>query len=741
MSQMHIDGRWMDCQSTEEFGKIGVREICDFGVTPGQPHKKLLIRRISWPQAAAPGSPPLPLTVQRVAEGAKLGWRPALDKTYHLMLPQSSGPAQPHPCRVYQQDVTDLVPFKQAVLQALREGRLERFLSLFLNACSALEELGKTCGATGQPVPLQLPESLAVGPAGQVIPLDAEIRLGSAMPAGGAAGQLYQSWFGSEGGRGLAGTAEASVLHVRALRAFMQQLLGQAGKQVPASAAVAPAQIMQRMTQLNQNASLDDFDDWIRQNAGRWELTIEEPAAASPTSQPAPRPPAGPPPIPVTPASAGRTGPLLRRASLVANAVLLLILLLLLILWPRGSKAVPGSDGTAGDGKKSAPLLEARTLLFSSYCVVFPIQGTISDKVRAALDAMLPGKVVEIRRNPSGHDSLLNDKLAQVIKGLPDPDPLKKLLLQLATDKAIRFKGYSASEPNESLSAIIENGGIFSHAGPVGETHGSLLQPDGLDRVLKQAGLGDQPKPRKLLNSLKDAVVEYASLKDALSIIGDRGAFMIQVEPTAAAHEKLRQKLLDRQEKPVFVSRPIPELFDSVDPTADTGEGSAEYSLRLDRKCYWRQASLQDRRNVNYAKNTSNERMKWRLFEAGKRISWQPIPLTRTNGRTQAVTSFDIAVVLQDRVVVFRNQTVLVDFSRKKVLDQGQTYITEGLGLKVRDIQEYISVVQGAKQFTGALKYSNLADLVTEKNTGKGGDVEIHRLKDFDALKTSEDNF
>ena len=79
-------------------------------------------------------------------------------------------------------------------------------------------------------------------------------------------------------------------------------------------------------------------------------------------------------------------------------------------------------------------------------------------------------------------------------------------------------------------------------------------------------------------------------MQDALGIINDRTAYLLKVDPTPEAHEAVRKKLLSRQDKPVFISRPVPELFDAVDPTADTGGGSAAYTLRLDRKCFWRLA-------------------------------------------------------------------------------------------------------------------------------------------------------
>ena len=68
-----------------------------------------------------------------------------------------------------------------------------------------------------------------------------------------------------------------------------------------------------------------------------------------------------------------------------------LVLVYLWLLWPRGAvgKSLLGDPAaTTGD----APLT------FSSYCVIFPTQGTISEKVAASLGDLFPGKMLEIKR-------------------------------------------------------------------------------------------------------------------------------------------------------------------------------------------------------------------------------------------------------------------------------------------------------------------------------------------------------
>ena len=237
----------------------------------------------------------------------------------------------------------------------------------------------------------------------------------------------------------------------------------------------------------------------------------------------------------------------------------------------------------------------------------------------------VPDKVTEIGRT-TDHAELLREKMDQCVKSIKDVGQLNTILIQLADDHSIRFKGFVASSPTDCLIAVIDRGGVFTITSGGKEQHGSLLLGKGLDIILNQNGDDKQDAVRTLLLSLKRAIVQYASLRDALGVIGDRTAYLINVEPTARAHQEMRAKLLSKLDKPVFVSRPLQELFDAVDPTADTGGGSAAYSLQLDRKCFWRQASLEDRRNLDPASNGSNDRMKWVAFPAGALSTGSPFP-------------------------------------------------------------------------------------------------------------------
>ncbi|MGH7170616.1 MAG: hypothetical protein ACRELG_10095 [Gemmataceae bacterium] len=131
--------------------------------------------------------------------------------------------------------------------------------------------------------------------------------------------------------------------------------------------------------------------------------------------------------------------------------------------------------------------------------------------------------------------------------------------------------------------------------------------------------------------------------------------------------------------------------------------------------------------------------MKWQTFDAGQSITWKPIPLTRNNGKTDAVAGFDIAVVVANKVVVFRNQSLMVGDSRDQVVTQGKNYINKALKLAIRNAEDAISVRQQGGQFTGTLIYSYLAGHVRDENTG--GDLELFDLNRFDQVKNQDDNF
>jgi hypothetical protein len=732
--KMAVDGRWVDCLPTDEYGVLGVRYTCDLRNDDGKPAKRLLIRRRVLPAA---GDSAAQLVLSKSSEGRRFSLRAAAAKTYQEAA-NRDGKTVGDSCKVLQQDLTGLTPLGRAVLQAVKAGDSARVWTLFYSACEALREFGKSAGE-GKLVPLQCPPSLAVASDGSVVLLDAEIRAAGSLPDDSHTRRAYAAWFGAAGVGGFAHDAPASLLHSRAVLAYFLNLLKQAAQVATPAARAVQAKVATKLEQVPADMDLADLEGWVRNNVEDWSLPLDE--ESPPVAEFAPargarrqRPPAKAFDVELVgqpPASPRKKRSLLLRLSLIVNLVLIVALILAWLLWPK-----PATGNAAGDGLTAG---DAGALTFSSYSVVFPTQGTISEKVDASLADLFPGKAVEIKRDSDERRRLLKQKLDESVKSLKDPENLKKLLLGLSSQHSVRFKGFVASEPSETLPALVERGGVFTIAGGTREQYGSLLQADGLDRLLKQSGMDAQQEPRDLLQSLKSAVADYASLEDALNIINDRTAYLLRVEPTPAGHEAVRKKLLGRDDKPVFISRPIPELFDAVDPTADTGGGSAAYTLQLDRKCFWRLAGADDRKNVDYTNNTSNDRMKWKAFEGGRPISWKPIPLTRKSGKTEAVATFDIAVVMSKKVVVFRNQSILVGDKREDVMKQGQTYIARVLHLPIQAQEDAISVRQQDQQFTGTLVYSFLAEQVKAGNASE--DLQVLDLDEFATKRTGEDDF
>ena len=500
--QICIDNRWISCSSAEGYGTLGIRYVCDLGTSAGQPEKRLLIRHRVWPQTAGDGQGALAkLTTGTVARNGQLGLRPVVVGKYHQNTPRKDGSPLIEIRDIMQQDVTGLIPLKQAILRAVQSSQPQQIWQVFYNACKALDDFGKTVGAE-RPVPLQSPESLVVDANNRCVPLDAEI-LVAGSPVDGEASRLYRNWFGESGSKGFADPQTASVMHANALLLYFRQVLDSWQRQAGEGGRPLPAIVATPLQRMPAGVSLEDCESWIRDSAENWDIFIddeESPAAIPNTS---------------SEFAPSRTSPrknrsLLLRLSLYLNLLLIGALAVLWLLWPHRSGAVSPSEPARDDA-----------LGFSSYAVVFPTQGTISEKVDAALKESFPDQLSEIKGHAPDPDKLLQKTMQESIDSIREVDKLKRLLTRLGDDHSIRFKGFTTNNPNEGLKAVIARGGIYTMAGLSREEHGSLLQTNGLEKILDRAGLKDDHEAQELLDSLKKAITEYASLKDALSIIGD----------------------------------------------------------------------------------------------------------------------------------------------------------------------------------------------------------------------------
>ncbi len=145
---------------------------------------------------------------------------------------------------------------------------------------------------------------------------------------------------------------------------------------------------------------------------------------------------------------------------------------------------------------------------------------------------------------------------------------------------------------------------------------------------------------------------------------------------------------------------------------------------------------MEDRRKTDFQGNETNSKMQWQTFKANHEIVWTQLPVLRVNGRTDNVSSFDIAIpVSSTKVVVFRNQSILLGESKDQVLKQARAYLDRVLGLRNVALDDAVTVRQQEERFTGALLYNYLA----EQATAQGEDLEIISLADFERLKVTED--
>ncbi|MSQ93707.1 MAG: hypothetical protein EXR98_04030 [Gemmataceae bacterium] len=538
LPHISLDGKWFPCHPGSEFGFLGDRLLCDLVTTSGQPPKKLLLRPLNWSQGKSPNDKSSsPLEVDKVPDGAGLGLRPFAGKTYDYAIPSAEGKLKRQERQFLQQDITGLITLREAILKVVKDKVPRKVWFLFYSACKALNTYGKSIGSQ-QSVPLQCPNGLAVdAKTGQVVMLDAEMKIPVLSEPNETA---FVKWFGIAGRERYAQDTEASSLHSRALLLFFREVLGYLHKQEGAAGSGILAQLGAKLDELEAARSLQELQDNAEMMAEDWSIPVEDENGA----------PVAPIATPNIVAEAVR--PAIRQpktrtwlgwfvCSFLANLFLAVLVLLLGAMWfainPRLSP----------EKKQPTPASDDSSLQFSSYCVVLPTRGTSSEKVLASLKQLYADKVLVPKQGEAEQNRLLSDHLDLAVKSLKGADKVQKLLGQLNSDYSVRFNGYSVDAKDLGLKSIIANGGLYRIASPADKMqYGSLLRANSVDRILTISGMDKQPDARALLESLKAATHEYASIKDAVTIIGDRTAFILRVEPTAAAHEVVRTHLLGR---------------------------------------------------------------------------------------------------------------------------------------------------------------------------------------------------
>ncbi len=72
-------------------------------------------------------------------------------------------------------------------------------------------------------------------------------------------------------------------------------------------------------------------------------------------------------------------------------------------------------------------------------------------------------------------------------------------------------------------------------------------------------------------------------------------------------------------------------------------------------------------------------------------------------------------------------------------MGQGKTYISKALDPRVEAIEDAISVRNQDEQFTGALRYSYLAEQVTPDKAGEDKDLQLLEPAEFEEQRATED--
>jgi hypothetical protein len=251
-----IDGKWKSYQPTDEFGCLGIRGICELEALSEGTQKRLLLRQKIWPQGPAPD---INLSIRSLPE--EIGLRKTVEKQYAETRDGSPTSQSQGPETFIQQDISGLVTLFDAVKRLLIANQPEKIWELYYNACAALDRMGAVGNRTE--VPLQCPPSLAVGPGLTVVPLDAEV-YPERVHQNSEACNKYVAWFGNEGACGFTAPKAASILHARALRRYLQQLLQMLQDVLDPIARANAAKLVAGLEKIPFQADLRESEDWIK---------------------------------------------------------------------------------------------------------------------------------------------------------------------------------------------------------------------------------------------------------------------------------------------------------------------------------------------------------------------------------------------------------------------------------------------------------------------------------------------
>jgi hypothetical protein len=188
----------------------------------------------------------------------------------------------------------------------------------------------------------------------------------------------------------------------------------------------------------------------------------------------------------------------------------------------------------------------------------------------------------------------------------------------------------------------------------------------------------------------------------------------------------------------VFAARPNVVVYSAVDPKATEG-GIGDNTLTLPVACWWRFAGKEDRVKVEWDTTDSDvkKQMQWRRFDPKKKITWKQSTLSR-DGKTAQVVSFDIAVPVGNKVVVFRDQTLYPGKDPAIIQKQMDKTMINKLGLAAKELAGLSEISPQRDQTNvGTLSYNAIAEKFGTKPPSSPA-VEVLDAGFFDALVNRE---
>jgi hypothetical protein len=281
MIRLKIDDQWVDAVEADPFGVIGRPLRCDYSSPEQGQDRRILIRRIEWPQEGAEGAVPVVLQLDRRDLPSGIGVTVTKDDSCIEVIQQNEVPSS-----VYRQDVTGCRPLRDTLRRCLESTQYSEALDLVRYGREALR---KYTAAAGSTVPLLVPTGLVVLPNRQFAHLDALFVLrvreplmardGPLVPPGGPAASLYSKWFGTAGQGGTADLEKAHRLHDLGLANLIAEESERLTKRNPP------------VPRLQRDAAWAQVEKWF-------DVLINPPQPETPKPVTPPPPPPPPPPIP-----------------------------------------------------------------------------------------------------------------------------------------------------------------------------------------------------------------------------------------------------------------------------------------------------------------------------------------------------------------------------------------------------------------------------------------------------------